>query len=364
MKYTGGKYKEYDKIKPFLPERINNYYEPFFGGGGVYFRLNEDNLISGKSHINDLSKNLIEFYMSISGDTLQTELYRISDEFDAIKEIGEDIYVKFKDRFGELLTSKEKVPFVNDEISIVIGKAVTEYGFNTHGFSLSEKIEKSLNDKLVRMQRKQDISGDTDSFIHDCITTSVCQAYYFIIRDMYNDWNNHGNIGSYSMEERSAQWAFIREFCFGSMFRFSNGDYNVPYGGCSYNKKNFRAKIENIVSDKAKELFRNTEIRCEDFERVMDEWRYEKDDFIFLDPPYDSTFSEYEGISFQASEHQRLADCLGRCDCKWLMAIGKTDFICDLYKGYDIIEYEKTYMYQARNTYDNKHTLHLIIKNY
>ena len=48
------------------------------------------------------------------------------------------------------------------------------------------------------------------------------------------------------MEERSAQWVFIREYCFGSMFRFGpNGDFNIPYGGFGYNSKNFTNKIKN-----------------------------------------------------------------------------------------------------------------------
>lgn len=37
IKYTGGKYREYDFFKDFLPKEINNYYEPFVGGGGVFF---------------------------------------------------------------------------------------------------------------------------------------------------------------------------------------------------------------------------------------------------------------------------------------------------------------------------------------
>jgi hypothetical protein len=55
---------------------------------------------------------------------------------------------------------------------------------------------------------------------------------------------------------------------------------------------------------------------------------------------------------------------LKNCNCKWLIAIGKTDFIYDLYKDYNIIEYDKTYMYQARGEYDNKLTTHLVITNY
>ena len=33
-------------------------------------------------------------------------------------------------------------------------------------------------------------------------------------------------------------------------------------------------------------------------------------------------------------------------------------------KDYNIVEYDKTYMYQARGKYDNKHTTHLVITNY
>ena len=48
-----------------------------------------------------------------------------------------------------------------------------------------------------------------------------------------------------------------------------------------------------------------------------------------------------------------------------LIAIVKTDFIVDLYKDYYIVEYNKTYMYQARGReYDRKKTTHLVITNY
>ena len=62
IKYTGGKYREYPLFKDYIPNKINNYYEPFFGGGGVFFRLKENNLIEGTSYVSDISKDLIDFY--------------------------------------------------------------------------------------------------------------------------------------------------------------------------------------------------------------------------------------------------------------------------------------------------------------
>lgn len=170
---------------------------------------------------------------------------------------------------------------------------------------------------------------------------------------MYNDWNNHNKEENYTIEERGAQFLFIREFGFGSMYRFnSEGDFNVPYGGYSYNSKSLTNKIKNITSEEIKKIFFETNINCGDFEEVINRWKYGKNDFMFLDPPYDSIFTSYDNNIFNKEEHIRLAECLKRCKCNWLLVIGKTDFICNLYKDYKIIEYNKTYMYQARGEYD------------
>lgn len=364
IKYTGGKYKEYLDIKEYFPVKINNYYEPFIGGGGVFFRLNGEKRISGKSYINDFSESLIEFYECVPLDSFKTELDKIADAWDFIKEFGDKFSIKYGFRFGELMWNKDDEDFITDDIRQFIKSECEKSNYNTHGFSLPERIVDSLNDKLSRFKKK-DISIDETDVPGRCISTGICQAFYFIVRDMYNDWNNKGNKENYTKEERSAQWVFIREFCFGSMFRFGpKGDFNVPYGGFSYNSKDFRSKIDNITSCEVKELFRNTDIRQGDFADVLNDWEYQEDDFIFLDPPYDSIFTDYDGNSFNRDDHKRLAECLKNCKCKWLMAIGETDFIRDLYKDYHIIEYDKTYMYQARGEYDSKHTKHIVITNY
>ena len=49
IKYTGGKYDEYKYFEKEIPDNINNYYEPFFGGGGVFFQLHNAKKINGGS---------------------------------------------------------------------------------------------------------------------------------------------------------------------------------------------------------------------------------------------------------------------------------------------------------------------------
>jgi len=363
FKYTGGKYKEYLHIKELMPPTINNYYEPFVGGGGVMFRLKEDDRIKGKIFINDFSESLTDFYKCIGKEEFKLELEKISAAWNAIKEFSEAFAEKHNDRFFDFILGKiTDKNFVTDEMKAEISDFDLEY--NTHGFDLSQKIVASLNDKAKRFSKKEISENETDVPFKN-MTTSICQAFYFIVRDMYNDWNNSGHILFYSIYERSAQWLFIREYCFGSMFRFdSNGNFNIPYGGFSYNSKCFDCKIEKILSDEAKFLATDVTTTCYDFEKAIKTAKFEENDFMFLDPPYDSTFSDYDGNSFTKEDHIRLAETLKDVTCKWMMAIGKTDFIADLYKNFHVLEYDKTYMYQARGDYDNKHTTHLLITNY
>ena len=87
---------------------------------------------------------------------------------------------------------------------------------------------------------------------------------------------------------------------------------------------------------------------------------------MFLDPPYDSTFTDYGYCTFEKKDHKKLAECFKQTKIKCLMIIGKTDFICDLYKGYIVGEYDKKYRFKIHSgrVGNEINTKHLIIKNY
>jgi len=57
FKWAGGKTKELPKIREFLPNSIKTYYEPFVGGGAVWF-----NLKNTPSVINDKWFDIYNFY--------------------------------------------------------------------------------------------------------------------------------------------------------------------------------------------------------------------------------------------------------------------------------------------------------------
>lgn len=68
VKWAGGKRQILEKLKANLPEKFNNYFEPFIGGGALLFDLAPKN-----ATINDVNQELLAIYTCLKDD----ELYRL-----------------------------------------------------------------------------------------------------------------------------------------------------------------------------------------------------------------------------------------------------------------------------------------------
>lgn len=60
LKWVGGKRQLMPTIKDLVPNRYSKYYEPFIGGGALFFNLQPKNAV-----INDFNKELINVYQTI-----------------------------------------------------------------------------------------------------------------------------------------------------------------------------------------------------------------------------------------------------------------------------------------------------------
>lgn len=160
--------------------------------------------------------------------------------------------------------------------------------------------------------------------------------------------------------DSAKRFYYQRKTCFRGMLRYNkNGKFNIPFG--KYKSINYN----EIINKDYEKLLSKTEILNKGFEYIFENYNHE-DNFMFLDPPYDSEFTDYGYCQFGKEEHNKLAICFKNTKIKCLMIIGKTKFIEELYQNYIVDEYEKKYRFKI---YDNRigdeiNTKHLIIKNY
>ena len=92
MKWVGGKTQIIHDVITLFPNNMNNYHEPFLGGGSVLlalltYRANGDIKIHGTIYASDLNSNIIGLYKNIQSnhESLINEVNKISVEFSKCK---------------------------------------------------------------------------------------------------------------------------------------------------------------------------------------------------------------------------------------------------------------------------------------
>ena len=89
LKYRGGKSKEIPFFEKYIPKEYDTYYEPFFGGGAVYFYLEPS-----KAVLNDVNEDVMAFYRGVRDD--YSELRKQLDALQAQYEANQASYEKLK----------------------------------------------------------------------------------------------------------------------------------------------------------------------------------------------------------------------------------------------------------------------------
>ena len=364
IKWPGGKEKELEFIFPNAPNKINNYYEPFVGGGSVFMAFT-----ANKFFINDKSNELINLYQFISKkDAL---FYKWANEIENAwkntlsyaSSIGlESLFISFRNNEIDSKELKNKIEnFVKENEHDILNNLPDSFSINNNIF-ISE-VKTNLVRKLQRMKKlelEKWILPDED--VKANIETAFMSALYMYFRHLYNDKDVHQNKELYT-----AIFLFIRNYTYSGMFRYNDaGEFNVPYGGTSYNSKTLDSKFNYYQSEKVINKFSHTKIENLDFEEFFKKNEPQENDFVFLDPPYDSEFSTYAQNHFTKDDQARLANYLcNECKAKWMMVIKATPYILSLYenKGLNIKQFDKTYTVSFMNRND-KQAEHLIIMNY
>jgi DNA adenine methylase len=373
LKYPGGKEQELSYILPNLPVECGNYYEPFVGGGSVYLSVDSE-----KFFINDKSTELIQLYQMIGQQNRNflDRITQIDDSWAAISLVVE----RHQDNLLHIYMEYTGTPADKKGLQEQISQFLTEYaqewkdvlhpGFPMQPDYFVRELQKSLENKIIRMKKLEKEKQELNRQDRIANLEGACKsAFYTYLRMLYNHPELYRDDAL-----ATAVYFFMREFCYSSMFRYNQkGEFNVPYGGISYNRKTLAKKAEYFQNPSLIKQLAGTVISNLDFEAFLSQYPPRAGDFIFLDPPYDTEFSSYAGNEFAQNDQVRLADYLiHHCQAYFMLIIKNTDFILSLYPDGQqaangdrlyVNRFDKQYMVSFRER-NNKNAEHLLITNY
>ena len=270
--YVGDKYKLMPQLKSLFPEDIDNYIEPFVGGGSSFL-----NSSGNKYILNDIDENVI---------ALHNELGKYANDSE---ELLNKIY-NIIDYYGLSCSFK--------------GKNVPE--------ELKKKYVKTYYSRYNK------------------------EAYLKMRKD-YND-NKDNTLLLY----------VLLIYGFNHMIRFnSKGEFNLPVGNVDFNKNVYNALINYLNFRKDNEIvFENT-----DYQRFLNEIEFKEKDYVFLDPPYLISMSEYNKL-WNDKKEVELCNFLDELDNKGVR-FGITNLI-----------YHKGKENETFNNWSKKYNVYDIESNY
>lgn len=214
------------------------------------------------------------------------------------------------------------------------------------------KIKCEIDNLADIYNKNQEIYKIRKKANKNCRVKNDNEELYYLIRDMFNDITT-------STYSKATQYFFINRTAFSGMIRYNkNGEFNIPFG-------RYKSLNSNHLSYEHNILLKRTDIYKGDYSNIFK--LANKNDFMFIDPPYDCTFKDYgNNNNFNNNEQKELADNFKKLKCKALMIIGKTELIENLYKGgYIKAEYDKQYSVNVKNRMKDINSVkHLIIANY
>lgn len=213
----GDKYKLMPQLKQLMPKKIEQYIEPFVGGGSSF--LNS----KGTSYmLNDVDSYVVELHRQIGSYTGKSE-----ELFDALFEII-DFYGLSCSYRGICVPEDMKKKYVKTYYS------------------------KYNKDAYIRMRK--DFNANKNDFL---------RLYLLLI------------------------------YGFNHMIRFNGkGDFNLPVGNVDFNNNVYQAlnNYLDFVGEHEIEFFNM------DYISFLERIRFEKNSYVFLDPPYLISMSEYNKL--------------------------------------------------------------------
>jgi DNA adenine methylase len=358
LKWPGGKTQELPAIAAGAPLLTGRFIDPFVGGGSV--------LLAAPAFVpalvNDACRDLVELYASAASSepAFRQAIDGMASAWDGMTDLA-PFYAELAHSFASY-SPAATVAALDEQAGRL--DALLESAGPELATSLTGRAAHELPAKFERMRRLE-VQHDQRLSPPDLLANvegAVRSSFYMSVRARYNGARLADQWGAV----RSVDFLFLREFAYASMFRFNaRNEFNVPYGGISYNRKSMGAKARLLFGDEMLARLVNTQFDSRDFEPFLAAAELTPDDFVFVDPPYDSDFSAYDNRPFDGADQVRLERTLARVPARVMVVIKDAPAIRALYSAdrWHVSEAPKTYMWTIKSRNERSAT-HLTITNY
>ncbi len=290
--YVGDKFKLIGEIKDYFPKNINNFVEPFLGGGSVF--LNTD---AKKFVLNDVDENVISLHS-----------------------------------------------FLRDE----------------------SKNEKDFFEKVKRTLKKYSLSR---SAFEDVVPSGLRKEYKKTYYAAYNR-KGYGDLKDYYNKTKKKDFLLLYLlliYGFNRILRFNKKDeFNIPVGNVDFNRNVSKAIKDYFSFVSGKDItFSN-----KDFKDFFKSLNLKKDDFVYVDPPYLISASEYNKLWGEKQELELLAilDNLNEKGIKFALSNVtsykgmKNQILSNWIKKYNVIKISSNYISYHDNK--KKDITEILVTNY
>lgn len=258
--------------------------------------------------------------------------------------------------------------------SVFLNVNASEYHLNDinpfmirlHKFLLTYKQkEQEFFERIKETTIKYNLSA---SFLGRTVSKDLKKEY---IKTYYAKHNKEGYTqlrADYNKDKNNMLYLYLLLiYGFNHMVRFnSKGDFNLPVGNVDFNYNVENALKSYFKAARERKLF----FYNLDFETFIESFPFANNDFIYLDPPYLITFSEYNKL-WNDVEEQRLLKMLDSLSKKNIrFAISNLLFQKEKYntifncwaQQYNIVKIVSNYISYHDNS--NKKSLEVLVKNF
>lgn len=294
----------------------------------------------------------------------RSPFFYVGDKYKLLSQL-EDNFPKDIERFIEPFCGGGSV-FLNTNANEYLLNDIDTYMINLHKFLISyaNRQDEFWNEIKECILGYNLSASYLEIKVPDELRKEFKKTYYAKYnKEAYIKLRNDFN----SNKDNMLQLYILLIYGFNRMLRFNRkGDFNLPVGNVDFNYNVVKALNDyfEYVSDKEITFYNM------DFQDFIESVNPQKEDFVYLDPPYLITFSEYNKLWNEDSEI-RLINYLDELDNRGIrFAVSNVLWHRKRYNGtfnywaqkYNIVNIESNYISFNDNT--EKDSIEVLVKNY